>query len=35
VQQATWNNFQAMLAGDMTPEGALQAVDGVYESVIQ
>lgn len=35
VQQATWNNFQAMLAGDVTPEAALQEVDAVYESVIE
>lgn len=35
VAQAIWNNLQAMLAGDMTPEGAMVAIDGVYESILE
>jgi raffinose/stachyose/melibiose transport system substrate-binding protein len=35
VAQAIWNNLQAMLAGDMTPEEAMVAINDVYISVLE
>lgn len=35
VQQAIWNSLQGMLNGDLTPEAAMQAIDDVYQSVIE
>jgi raffinose/stachyose/melibiose transport system substrate-binding protein len=34
VASAIWNNLQAMLAGDMTPEEAMAGINDVYVSVI-
>lgn len=34
VQQSIWNSLQSMLNGELTPEEAMQALDGVYESVV-
>jgi raffinose/stachyose/melibiose transport system substrate-binding protein len=35
VQQAIWNNLQAMIGGEVTPEQAMQQLNEVYQSVLE